>query len=191
MSIKKSFQYILINLDKEKKYINEEVFENTPQRIEDFYKEFFSGMYVNPYEFLQNTFDVPNNDLIIERNINFYSMCEHHFLPFFGKISVAYIPNGKIVGFGDIVKVIEAYAKRPQLQERMTDEIAETIYKALNCKGVYILIEAEHTCMTMRGVKKPGAKIITTGTKGIFTEDTMKRMEVLTLLKNNLGENNG
>ena len=191
MSIKKSFQEILINLDKEKKYINEEVFENTPQRIENFYKEFFSGMYVNPYEFLQNTFDVPNNDLIIERNINFYSMCEHHFLPFFGKISVAYVPNGKIVGFGDIVKVIEAYAKRPQLQERMTDEIAETIYKALNCKGVYILIEAEHTCMTMRGVKKPGAKIITTGTKGIFTEDTMKRMEVLTLLKNNLGENNG
>ena len=191
MSIKKSFQDILKNLDKEKKYINEEVFENTPQRIEDFYKEFFSGMYVNPYEFLQNTFDVPNNDLIIERNINFYSMCEHHFLPFFGKISVAYIPNGKIVGFGDIVKVIETYAKRPQLQERMTDEIAETIYKALNCKGVYILIEAEHTCMTMRGVKKPGAKIITTGTKGIFAEDTMKRMEVLTLLKNNLGENNG
>ena len=191
MSIKKSFQEILINLNKEKKYINEEVFENTPQRIEDFYKEFFSGMYVNPYEFLQNTFNVPNNDLIIERNINFYSMCEHHFLPFFGKISVAYIPNGKIVGFGDIVKVIEAYAKRPQLQERMTDEIAETIYKALNCKGVYILIEAEHTCMTMRGVKKPGAKIITTGTKGIFAEDTMKRMEVLTLLKNNLGENNG
>lgn len=191
MSIKKSFQEILINLDKEKKYINEEVFENTPQRIEDFYKEFFSGMYVNPYEFLQNTFDVPNNDLIIERNINFYSMCEHHFLPFFGKISVAYVPNGKIVGFGDIVKVIEAYAKRPQLQERMTDEIAETIYKALNCKGVYILIEAEHTCMTMRGVKKPGAKIITTGTKGIFAEDTTKRMEVLTLLKNNLGENNG
>ncbi|WP_427041729.1 GTP cyclohydrolase I FolE [Fusobacterium sp. SB021] len=191
MSIKKSFQEILINLDKEKKYINEEVFENTPQRIEDFYKEFFSGMYVNPYEFLQNTFDVPNNDLIIERNINFYSMCEHHFLPFFGKISVAYVPNGKIVGFGDIVKVIEAYAKRPQLQERMTEEIAETIYKALNCKGVYILIEAEHTCMTMRGVKKPGAKIITTGTKGIFAEDTMKRMEVLTLLKNNFGENNG
>ena len=191
MSIKKSFQDILENLDKEKKYINKEVFENTPQRIEDFYKEFFSGMYVNPYKFLQNTFDVQNNDLIIERNINFYSMCEHHFLPFFGKISVAYIPNGKIVGFGDIVKVIEAYAKRPQLQERMTDEIAETIYKALNCKGVYILIEAEHTCMTMRGVKKPGAKIITTGTKGIFAEDTMKRMEVLTLLKNNLGENNG
>ena len=191
MSIKKSFQDILENLDKEKKYINEEVFENTPQRIEDFYKEFFSGMYVNPYEFLQNTFDVPNNDLIIEKNINFYSMCEHHFLPFFGKVTIAYIPNGKIVGFGDIVKVIETYAKRPQLQERMTEQIALTIYKGLKCKGVYVLIEAEHTCMTMRGVKKPGAKIITTGTKGIFAEDSLKRMEVLTLIKNNSGDING
>ena len=191
MSIKKSFQDILENLDKEKKYINKEVFENTPQRIEDFYKEFFSGMYVNPYEFLQNTFDVPNNDLIIERNINFYSMCEHHFLPFFGKVTIAYIPNGKIVGFGDIVKVIETYAKRPQLQERMTEQIALTIYKGLKCKGVYVLIEAEHTCMTMRGVKKPGAKIITTGTKGIFAEDSLKRMEVLTLIKNNSGDING
>ena len=184
MSIKKSFQDILISLDKEKKYINEEVFENTPQRIEDFYKDFFSGMYINPYDFLKNTFNVPNNDLVIEKNINFYSMCEHHFLPFFGKVSVAYIPNGKIIGFGDIVKVIEAYAKRPQLQERMTNEIAETIYKGLNCKGVYVLIEAEHTCMTMRGVKKTEAKIITTGTKGIFANDTLKRMEVLTLIKN-------
>ena len=191
MSIKKSFQDILENLDKEKKYINKEVFENTPQRIEDFYKEFFSGMYVNPYEFLQNTFDVPNNDLIIEKNINFYSMCEHHFLPFFGKVTIAYIPNGKIVGFGDIVKVIETYATRPQLQERMTEQIALTIYKGLKCKGVYVLIEAEHTCMTMRGVKKPGAKIITTGTKGIFAEDSLKRMEVLTLIKNNSGDING
>lgn len=191
MSIKKSFQEILNNLDEEKKYIDKEVFENTPQRIEDFYKDFFSGMKINPYDFLKNSFDVSNNDLIIEKNINFYSMCEHHFLPFFGKITIAYIPNGKIVGFGDIVKVIEAYAKRPQLQERLTEQIAQTIYEGLNCKGVYILIEAEHTCMTMRGVKKPGAKIITTGIKGIFAEDTSKRIEVLTLIKNNLGDING
>ena len=191
MSIKKSFQEILNNLDNEKKYIDEEVFKNTPQRIEDFYKDFFSGMKTDPYIFLKNTFDVPNNDLIIEKNINFYSMCEHHFLPFFGKVTIAYIPNGKIVGFGDIVKVIETYAKRPQLQERMTEQIALTIYKGLKCKGVYVLIEAEHTCMTMRGVKKPGAKIITTGTKGIFAEDSLKRMEVLTLIKNNSGDING
>lgn len=185
MSIEKSFQEILKNLDEEQKYIDKEVFNNTPKRIEEFYKEIFSGMSVNPYDFLKNTFDVPNNDLILERNINFYSMCEHHFLPFFGKISVAYIPNGKIVGFGDIVKVVEAYAKRPQLQERMTEQIAKTIYEGLNCKGVYVIIEAEHTCMTMRGVKKPGTKVITTGVKGIFSEDTLRRTEVLTLIKNN------
>lgn len=183
MSIKNSFQEILNELDKEKKYIDEEVFENTPQRIEDFYREFFSGIAVNPYDFLKNSFHVPNNDLIIEKNINFYSMCEHHFLPFFGKIDIAYIPNGKIVGFGDIVKVIEAYAKRPQLQERFTEQIAETIFKGLDCMGVYVVIEAEHTCMTMRGVKKPGAKIITTGAKGVFAEDSLKRAEVLQLIK--------
>lgn len=191
MSIKKSFQEILNSLDKEQKYIDKEVFENTPQRIEDFYKEFFSGMSINPYDFLKNSFQVPNNDLIIEKNIDFYSMCEHHFLPFFGKIAVAYIPNGKIVGFGDIVKVIEAYAKRPQLQERMTEQIAQTIFEGLDCKGVYILVEAEHTCMTMRGVKKPGTKIVTTGIRGIFEEDTLRRIEVLNLMNKNSGEING
>lgn len=140
-------------------------------------------MKIDPYIFLKNTFDVPNNDLVIEKNINFYSMCEHHFLPFFGKVAIAYIPNGKIVGFGDIIKVIEAYAKRPQLQERMTEEIANTIFEGLNCKGVYVLIEAEHMCMTMRGVKKPGTKAITTASKGIFLEDSLKRMEVLSILE--------
>lgn len=191
MSIKKSFQEILNELDKEQKYIDQEVFQNTPQRIEDFYKEFFSGMTVYPYDFVKNSFQVPNNDLVIEKNINFYSMCEHHFLPFFGKIAVAYIPNGKILGFGDIVKIIEAYAKRPQLQERLTEQIAQTIFEGLDCKGVYVLIEAEHTCMTMRGVKKPGAKAITTGVKGIFENDVLRRIEVLNVIGVKPGEVNG
>ena len=186
--IERSFENILEALGEDRE---REGLKETPKRVAQSYGELFSGLLQDPKDVLQRTFTVDRNDLIVEKNIDFHSMCEHHFLPFYGQIDVAYIPNGKIVGFGDIVKVIEAYAKRPQLQERMTDEIAETIYKALDCKGVYILIEAEHTCMTMRGVKKPGAKIITTGTKGIFAEDTMKRMEVLTLLKNNLGENNG
>lgn len=191
MSIKKSFQEILNELDKEQKYIDQEVFQNTPQRIEDFYKEFFSGMTVDPYDFMKNSFQVPNNDLVIEKNINFYSMCEHHFLPFFGKIAVAYIPNGKILGFGDIVKIIEAYAKRPQLQERLTEQIAQTIFEGLDCKGVYVLIEAEHTCMTMRGVKKPGAKAITTGVKGLFENDVLRRIEVLNVIGVKPGEVNG
>ncbi|MGL4803996.1 MAG: GTP cyclohydrolase I, partial [Cetobacterium sp.] len=122
--------------------------------------------------------------LIIEKNISFHSMCEHHFLPFFGKISVGYIPNNKIVGFGDIIKVIEAYCKRPQLQERLCDEIAETIYKGLECQGVYILMEAEHMCMTMRGVKSIGTKVTTTSSKGIFNTNNSLKTEFLTLVKN-------
>lgn len=183
MNIEEAFKEILNNLDKNKKYINEEVFKNTPKRIENFYNTFFEGINLNPYVFLKNTIEVKNNEFIIEKNIDFYSMCEHHFLPFFGKISLCYIPNGKVVGFGDIIKMIEAYAKRPQLQERFTENIAETLYSALNAKGVYVIIEATHTCMTMRGVKKTNSKIITTGTKGIFEKDTAKKIEVLNLLK--------
>lgn len=185
MSIKKSFENILNVLDKEKKYINDEVFRNTPKRMEDFYNEVFSGITLDPYDFLKNSFDTKNNNLILEKNIDFYSMCEHHLLPFFGKISIAYIPNDRIIGFGDIVKMIEAYCKRPQLQERLTEEIAETLYKGLNAKGVFLLIEATHTCMTMRGVKKVNSTIITTGTKGIFEKDPLKRIEILNLIKNN------
>lgn len=163
--------------------VKREGLEDTPKRVAQSYGELFSGLLQNPEDVLKRTFEVEKNDLIVEKNIDFYSMCEHHFLPFFGKIDIAYIPNGKIVGFGDIVKVIEAYAKRPQLQERLTEQIAETIFKGLDCMGVYVVIEAEHTCMTMRGVKKPGAKIITTGAKGVFAEDSLKRAEVLQLIK--------
>ncbi|MFK4786216.1 GTP cyclohydrolase I FolE [Fusobacterium sp. MFO224] len=183
MNIKLAFEKILSEIDKDKKYINEEVFENTPSRMEKFYKDFFSGLKTDPYSFLKNYIPTENNDLIIEKNISFYSMCEHHLLPFFGKISIAYAPNKKIIGFGEIIKVIEAFSKRPQLQERLTEDIAETIFKALDCKGVYILIEAEHLCMTMRGVKKPGSKIITIGTRGIFEKDYNKRLEISNLLK--------
>ena len=185
MSIKNSFENILLELDKEKVYINHEVFENTPKRINDFYNDFFSGLKINPYDFLNNSFSCDNNNLIIEKNINFYSMCEHHFLPFFGKISIAYIPNGKIVGFGDIIKIIEAYSHRPQLQERLIEDIATTLYKGLDCLGVYVIIEAEHLCMTMRGVKKPGTKILTSCAKGCFLKDTSKTLEVISLLKLN------
>lgn len=184
MKIKLAFENILSEIDKEKKYINEEVLKNTPSRMEAFYNEFFSGLKIDPYKFLENYIPTDNNDLVIEKNISFYSMCEHHLLPFFGKISIAYIPNKKIIGFGEIIKVIEAFSKRPQLQERLSENIAETIFKGLDCKGVYILIEAEHLCMTMRGVKKPGSKIITIGTRGLFEKDNLKRLEITNLLKN-------
>jgi len=129
------------------------------------------------------TFDINNNELIMEKNIDFYSMCEHHFLPFFGTICIAYVPNKKIFGFGDILKLIEILSRRPQLQERLTEEIARYIYELLDCQGVYVVIEAKHLCMTMRGQKKENTKILTTSAKGIFESDINKKMEVLTLLK--------
>ncbi|MHA4988652.1 GTP cyclohydrolase I FolE [Cetobacterium somerae] len=184
MNLKTHIKNIILEINNDNNLISDEVIENTPERIETFYKEIFSGLLLNPYDFLKRTFPIQNNDLIIERNISFHSMCEHHFLPFFGKISVGYIPNNKIVGFGDIIKVIEAYCKRPQLQERLCDEIAETIYKGLECQGVYILMEAEHMCMTMRGVKSIGTKVTTTSSKGIFNTNNSLKTEFLTLVKN-------
>lgn len=184
MNLKTHIKNIILEINSDNNLISDEVIENTPERIETFYKEIFSGLHLNPYDFLKRTFPIQNNDLIIEKNISFYSMCEHHFLPFFGKISVGYIPNNKIVGFGDIIKVIEAYCKRPQLQERLCDEIAETIYKGLECQGVYILMEAEHMCMTMRGVKSIGTKVTTTSSKGIFNTNNSLKTEFLTLVKN-------
>ncbi|WP_029758930.1 MULTISPECIES: GTP cyclohydrolase I FolE [Fusobacterium] len=158
--------------------------KDTPKRIADSYKEIFYGIDINPSEVLKRTFEVNNNnELIIEKNIDFYSMCEHHFLPFFGKISIAYIPNKKIFGFGDILKLIEILSRRPQLQERLTEEIAKYIYDLLNCQGVYVVVEAKHLCMTMRGQKKENTKILTTSAKGIFETDINKKMEVLILLK--------
>ena len=184
MNLKTHIKNIILEINNDNNLISNEVIENTPERIETFYKEIFSGLLLNPYDFLKRTFPIQNNDLIIEKNISFHSMCEHHFLPFFGKISVGYIPNNKIVGFGDIIKVIEAYCKRPQLQERLCDEIAETIYKGLECQGVYILMEAEHMCMTMRGVKSIGTKVTTTSSKGIFNTNNSLKTEFLTLVKN-------
>lgn len=184
MNLKTHIKNIILEINSDNNLISDEVIENTPERIETFYKEIFSGLLLNPYDFLKRTFPIQNNDLVIEKNISFYSMCEHHFLPFFGKISIGYIPNNKIVGFGDIIKVIEAYCKRPQLQERLCDEIAETIYKGLECQGVYILIEAEHMCMTMRGVKSIGTKVTTTSSKGIFNTNNSLKTEFLTLVKN-------
>lgn len=160
-----------------------EELKDTPKRIADSYKEIFYGIDIEPSEVLKRTFEVDSNELIIEKNIDFYSMCEHHFLPFFGVISIAYIPNKKIFGFGDILKLIEILSRRPQLQERLTEEIAKYIYELLACQGVYVVVEAKHLCMTMRGQKKENTKILTTSAKGIFETDINKKLEVLTLLK--------
>ena len=183
MDLKNSIKDMILKLDNNRGLISDEVLKNTPLRMENFYREIFSGLDISPTSFLKERFFVKNNDLIIEKDISFYSMCEHHFLPFFGKIAVAYVPNNYIVGFGSIIKVIEALSKRPQLQERLTDEIATILYEELKCSGVIVFIEAEHTWMTMRGVKAIGTKIVTTSSKGIFLEDANLKNEFFTLLK--------
>lgn len=172
----------IINEIPGKENIDESVFNNTPKRVADFYEEIFVGLTINPRDFLKNKISTSDTGVVVIKDIDFFSMCEHHFLPFFGKIDIGYIPNGNIVGFGDIVKVIEALSKRPQLQERLSEEIATVIYEELNCSGVCVQMEAEHLCMTMRGVKKPGAKILTLTSKGSF-DDVNKRIEFLNLVR--------
>ncbi|MDD5793822.1 GTP cyclohydrolase I FolE [Clostridium sp. HCP1S3_B4] len=163
--------------------VNREGLVETPDRIARMYEEIFSGINKEAKEHLQKTFKVDSDDLVLEKDITFYSMCEHHLVPFYGKVHIAYIPNGRVAGLSKLARTVEVYAKKPQLQERLTKEIADAIMKYLDAKGVMVVIEAEHMCMTMRGVKKPGTKTMTTTYRGQFKEDYNLRKEVLSLIK--------
>ena len=156
---------------------------DTPRRIADMYGEIFSGLAVDPLEFLKVGFEVPHDEMVILRNIPFYSMCEHHFLPFHGEAHVGYIPDGRVVGISKLARVVEAFARRPQLQERLTSQIAEAIAEALSPDGVGVVIEAEHLCMTMRGVQKPGSRMVTSAMRGLFKQSSVSRGEFLSLVR--------
>lgn len=153
----------------------------TPDRIARMYEGIFAGLNENASVHLSKTFSTQNTDMIIEKDITFYSMCEHHFLPFYGKAHIAYIPNGRVAGLSKLARTVEVYARRPQLQERMTVQIADAIMENLDAKGAMVIIEAEHMCMTMRGIKKPGSRTVTISSKGIFTEDAELRNTFLTM----------
>ena len=144
----------------------------TPDRVARMYEEIFAGMYQDAAEPLSKRFHVAGNEMVLEKDIVFYSTCEHHLMPFFGKAHVAYIPKGEVVGLSKIARTVEVFAKRPQLQEQLTAQIADAINEQLHPMGVMVMLEAEHTCMTMRGVKKPGSKTVSYVTRGIFAEDT-------------------
>ncbi len=151
---------------------NREGLLETPDRIARMYEEIFSGIGADPTKILSKRFQVENNQMIMEKDIPFYSMCEHHFLPFFGKVHIAYVPNGEVLGLSKLARCVELFAKKPQLQERMTAEICEAIMKEVKPLGVMVMIEAsEHLCMTMRGIKKPGTKTVTTAVRGCFEEE--------------------
>ena len=144
----------------------------TPQRISNMCLELFSNTNAQNNVELEKTFEVSNNDMVLQKDINFYSICEHHLLPFFGRAHIAYVPNGKVLGLSKLARCVDIASKKLHLQEKLTNEIAEKIISCVNPKGVIVMLEAEHMCMTMRGIKKPGAKTITYVTKGIFIDNT-------------------
>lgn len=161
--------------------INREGLKETPRRVADMFAELTSGNLQTASEHLSKTFNVSSGEMVIEKDIVFSSTCEHHLMPFFGKIAIAYIPNQKVVGLSKLARTVEVYAKRLQLQEQLTNQIAKAIMQNLAPKGVMVVCEAEHTCMTCRGVKKPGSKTVTYCVLGDFSQEN--KSEVLSLLK--------
>jgi len=157
----------------------------TPTRVAKMYAELFGGLQHDPHKYLETCYyEEKHDEMIIVKDITVYSMCEHHLLPFYGKVHIAYIPSPeKIVGLSKIVRVVDTLARRPQLQERLTTQIADTIMGALEAKGVAVVVEAEHLCMAIRGVKKPGSLTITSAVRGIFRSNHLTRAEAFSLIK--------
>ncbi|MCM1542138.1 MAG: GTP cyclohydrolase I FolE [Blautia sp.] len=155
----------------------------TPDRIARMYSEIFSGMEENAGEHLSKTFTVEKNEMVLEKDIVFYSMCEHHMMPFYGKAHVAYIPDGRVVGLSKLARTVEVYARRLQIQERMTGQIADAIMEELSPQGVMVVLEAEHMCMTMRGVKKPGSRTVSIAVRGAFEQDVNLQDRFLQMLR--------
>jgi GTP cyclohydrolase I len=163
--------------------IDQEARLNTPARVSDAMDELYCGYECDPAEILSRTFESVSDEMVIVRGIPLYSMCEHHMLPFIGKAHVGYIPEGRIVGISKIPRLIECYARRLQLQERLTSDIANAFMEHIKPRGVGVIIVAEHTCMTMRGINKPGTKTITSAMRGMFKDDEKTRNEFLELIK--------
>ncbi|MBN2463951.1 MAG: GTP cyclohydrolase I FolE [Dehalococcoidia bacterium] len=159
--------------------------QGTPKRIAEMYTELFSGIDMDAGVELTVGFEVGHREMVILRDIPFYSMCEHHLLPFYGVAHVGYIPNeeGRVVGVSKLARVVEVFAKRLQLQERLTSQIADAIVEALRPDGVAVVVQAEHLCMTMRGIKKPGSNVITSATRGLFRTRAATRAEFLSLVQ--------
>ncbi|HIZ74038.1 MAG TPA: GTP cyclohydrolase I FolE [Candidatus Mediterraneibacter stercoravium] len=145
--------------------------KDTPSRIARMCEELYGGMEEDAKTHLSRTFTADNSEMVIEKDITFYSMCEHHILPFYGKAHIAYIPDGKVVGLSKLARTVEVFARRLQLQEQLTGQIADALMESMDPKGALVLLEAEHMCMTMRGVKKPGSRTVTLAKRGVFETD--------------------
>lgn len=157
--------------------------QETPDRVARACKEIFGGYEQNPKEILSKRFDSTASDLVIEKDIQFYSMCEHHLLPFFGKVAIGYVPNGKVVGLSKLVRLVNVYARRAQIQENLTEQIADALMENLGAKGVIVLVQAEHLCMSMRGVNRPGVVTQTLSHRGTLSQDSALRDDFLLRVK--------
>jgi GTP cyclohydrolase I len=157
---------------------------DTPARVARMYEEQFTGLRQRPEDVLTTVFDSEHDEIVLVKDIEMYSMCEHHLVPFFGKAHIGYIPNekGKITGLSKLARLVDVYARRPQVQERMTFQIAEALMRVLEPRGVLVVLEAEHLCMSMRGVRKPGSKTVTSAVRGIFRENAQTRAEAMSLV---------
>ncbi len=156
--------------------------KSTPRRVAAMYKELFSGTHENPAKHLKTFFSEQYDEIVILRDIPFRSMCEHHLMPFIGKAHIAYLPNGKVVGISKIARVLETFSSRMQVQERLTTQIADLLMEHLNAKGLAVVLKAQHTCITIRGIKKPGAEMVTSALRGYFRKNLATRNEILSLL---------
>ena len=154
--------------------------QETPARVARMYAEMFSGLHADPRVHLQKFFTEEYDEMVLVRDITFNSMCEHHMLPFIGKAHIGYVPNGKVVGLSKLARVVEEISRRPQVQERMTEQIANLLLEELDVKGVAVVIEASHSCMSIRGIRKPGSLCITSAMKGLFRSNLSSRSEVMT-----------
>ena len=157
--------------------------KDTPDRIARMCPEIYGGLDEEADQHLLKQFQVENNEMVLEKDITFYSMCEHHLMPFYGKAHVAYIPDGKVTGLSKLARTVDVYARRPQIQERLTVQIADALERVLQPKGVMVMLEAEHTCMTMRGIKKPGSKTMTVITRGEFKNNIELQKQFLAMVK--------
>lgn len=157
---------------------------DTPARVARMYEEIFQGLDQDPKEQFSVVFGEDHEEVVLVKDIPFFSTCEHHLVPFYGMAHVAYIPRGgRVTGLSKLARAVDAVAKRPQLQERITSTIADAIMEKLDPHGVFVVVEAEHMCMTMRGVKKPGSKTVTTAARGVYGEDSVKRDEVFKMIQ--------
>jgi GTP cyclohydrolase I len=154
----------------------------TPARVARMYEELFAGLREDPATHLQKLFDEKHHEVVLVRDIPFHSMCEHHLMPFTGLAHIAYIPDGKVVGISKLARIVDGYSRRPQVQERLTSQIADLLASGLHAKGVAVVLEAVHTCMTVRGVRKPGSAVVTSALRGLVLKNQPTREEIMTLI---------